>query len=231
MQSHLTSLIFSLDPGLSRKEVNKEMPNDAVHSNEETDNASERPSPKEDAGKILREIKDQVFGKPNRIADGFHRRFVLLRLKIHHVLQSDQIAELDRHVYIESILVDCRALFLENKLRHNNFTLQNFYRSRGFSNFAQEIDDFFDRHHSCGFPLRDVIKRWVDKHVVHGDFITEPDEQQAFANVDSIIDRGSIDNIFISILAIADTYERFRREWGSNIEEQASIILQRITER
>jgi hypothetical protein len=91
---------------------------------------------------VVKDLMEKHFYKSNRIEEVFYKKFLKLRQKINKVLKlSDDL--LDYDVYVDSILVDCRAIFLETKNRKSNSTLQNSYRARNLDDLANEIDEFF----------------------------------------------------------------------------------------
>lgn len=143
----------------------------------------------------------------------FHEKFVTLRRKVHRVLDREPNTKLDDEsydVFVNSILVDCRALFIENSRYKKNCTIQNFYTATNHPEFAKSIDELFDQKTSSGVSVREAIKGWVDRNVVHFDFIDKKTEQEHLDNVLSVIDRSTIDNLFIDILLIAQQYEEYR---------------------
>lgn len=172
---------------------------------------------KEDALKFL---EKGMFFKQNRIEELFYRRFVSLRKKIHKVLANECLDGFDYDVYIGSILVDCRAMFLENTRFKFNGTLQSTYRARKLDEYAAGIDEFFDREVVEGKSLKVVIKDWVDKTLVHVDYLEPDDEHLAYENILSVIDRKTLGSIFHDILIIARQYEEVRELYGKNSEEQ-----------
>ena len=44
----------------------------------------------------------------------FHEKFIKLRLKIHKIIEGQYDDELMYEILVHSILIDCRAIFLEN---------------------------------------------------------------------------------------------------------------------
>lgn len=180
---------------------------------------------KEDA---LRQLEKGFFNKPDRIADDFHEKFLKLRKKIHKAIDGD-LDTLDYDVYVNSILVDCRAMFLENAKYKLNSTLQNMYRSRNFNNYADRIDDFFNKKFTNDKTLKEIIKTWVDQRVVHYDFFEIEEEEKIFDDISLIFDRSTINNLFDQIIIIAISYEEFREQHGKNMSEQLDKTLKAFT--
>jgi len=132
-----------------------------------------------------------------------------LRLKVHRILEN-KLDEQTYSVFAESILVDCRALFIENSRYKTNCTLQNFYKATNHPEYAEGIDEYFDRATSNGVSLREVIKTWVDKHIVHFDYVIEEAEGAHLQDVRRLLDRQTIDNLFVDIMLFARQYEEYR---------------------
>lgn len=177
----------------------------------------------------LKLFEKGIFYKQNRIEDVFYKRFVLLRKKIHKVLSGNTIDDLDYDVYVNSILVDCRAIFLENTRYKLNSTLQGTYRARHLDDFAKGIDEFFNREVIKDKSLKVIIKDWVDKRLVHVDYLEPEDEELIVENISSIIDRTTLNNIFVDMLVIAKQYESVRELYGKNAGEQIEKTLSWLT--
>ena len=164
----------------------------------------------------------------SRLTRRFHEKFVSLRKKVHRVLDNDPATRLDDEsyeVYVNSILIDCRAIFIENKRYKKNCTIQNFYKATDHPEFADSIDEFFDRSIGNGPLLREIIKNWVDRNLVHFDFIDGAEEQESLNGILSIVDRTTIDNIFIDIMLIAQQYNEYR----SYLREQSHAVVEALT--
>ncbi|MEW6711517.1 MAG: hypothetical protein AB1403_16970 [Candidatus Riflebacteria bacterium] len=178
---------------------------------------------------VMKFIEKGMFFKQNRIEELFYIRFVDLRKKIHKLLTNEILDDFDYDVYVNSILVDCRALFLENPRYRFNGTLQSTYRARNLGEYAEGIDEFFDREVVEGKSLKVVIKDWVDQRLVHIDYLEPEDEDLVYENILSIIDRETLGNIFHDILIIARQYEEIRELYGANAEEQVNRTLSWLT--
>ncbi|MFM4743965.1 hypothetical protein ACEUDH_10175 [Aeromonas dhakensis] len=178
---------------------------------------------------LLNALDKGLYYKQNRIEEVFYRKFSILRKKVHKVLEEKDISELDYEVYVNSILVDCRALFLENARYEFNSTLQSTYKARDLEQYAKSIDEFFNQEISKGMTLKTVIKDWVDKRVVHVDYLDAEDEEIFIENIHSILDDETINNIFMYILIIASQYEEVREKYGKNAEEQMERTLAYLT--
>lgn len=178
----------------------------------------------------IKSINKGILYKQNRIEDAFYKKFVNLRKKIHHIIGED--GEQDSFIYevfVDSILIDCRAIFLENDKYKFNYTLQNTYRARGFSEYADYIDKYFNKIIKDNKTLKDIIKDYVDKQIAHYEYLEENNEKLINENILLILNRTSIDNIFIDILLIADQYEKVRKLYGKNSQEQVDNLLRILT--
>ncbi len=178
---------------------------------------------------VIKFIEKGMFFKQNRIEELFYIRFVSLRKKIHKLLTNEILDDFDYDIYVNSILVDCRALFLENPRYKFNGTLQSTYRARNLCEYAEGIDEFFDREVVEGKSLKVVIKDWVDQRLVHIDYLEPEDEDLVYENILSIIDRKTLGNIFHDILIIARQYEEVRELYGKNAEEQVNRTMSWLT--
>ncbi|HDY8109311.1 TPA: hypothetical protein RQK97_004360, partial [Vibrio vulnificus] len=175
-------------------------------------------------------IRKGTFHVHDRIGEVFKQKFNKMRCKIHRVLDHEEpLDDLTYDVYVTSILVDCRALFLESPYRKKNSTLQNFYVSRGFEELAQSIDSKFVNKDINGKKLGEIIKGWVDKRVAHVDYLDEETEEMYFDDILEILRRDTVENIFIELLVIAGEYEEFKKTYGDSMTEQFDRMLQVMT--
>jgi hypothetical protein len=181
---------------------------------------------KEDA---LKQIEKGLHYKQNRIEKSFYEKFTKLRKKIHKIIDNKFEDPLDYDTYVNSILIDCRAIFLENTRYKFNSTLQNTYRARGLHEYADSIDDFFNQTIKNDKTLKEIIKEWVDQRLVHYDYLEENEENLIFENITSILDRNTINNLFIDILIIAQQYEEIKKVYGENAEEQFNKVIEILT--
>ena len=171
-----------------------------------------------------------MFHVQDRIGEVFKQKFNMMRLKIHRVLDHEEpLDELSYDVYVTSILVDCRALFLESKFRKKNSTLQNFYLSRGFENLAKSIDEKFVNKDIDGKELGSIIKGWVDQRVAHVDYLDEETEGKQFDDILTVLRRDTVENLFIDLLVIAGEYEEFKKTYGHSMTEQMDRVLGVLT--
>ncbi|EGR3376013.1 hypothetical protein DMJ27_25195 [Vibrio parahaemolyticus] len=199
-----------------------------------TDDLDDFKSPYIPEFKTMEEVEEflskGVFHVQDRIGEVFKQKFNMMRLKIHRVLDHQEpLDELSYDVYVTSILVDCRALFLESKFRKKNSTLQNFYLSRGFEDLAKSIDEKFVNKDIDGKKLGHLIKGWVDQRVVHVDYLDEETEDEHFDGILTILRRDTVENLFIDLLVIAGEYEEFKETYGQSMTEQMDRLLRAFT--
>jgi len=143
----------------------------------------------------------------------FHEKFVILRRKVHRVLDRDPNTKLDDEsydVFVNSILVDCRALFIENSRYTKNCTIQNLYTATNHPEFAKSIDDIFDQKTVLAFPSEKPSKVGLIEMSSISILLMKNRSKNNLDNVLSVIDRSTIDNLFIDILLIARQYEEYR---------------------
>lgn len=174
-------------------------------------------------------LKKGIFYKKNYIEELFHKKFVKLRLKVHKILDNQYENNMDYETLVHSILIDCRAIFLENTKQTQNSTLQNIYKNRGLDDYAAGIDEYFDKIVKNGKSRKEIIKGFVDKRLAHCDFLEEDEEKILEENLLVILDRTTIENIFVDILFIAIQYEEIRKTFGKNPREQLDLVLKTLT--
>jgi hypothetical protein len=161
--------------------------------------------------------------------DLFGLRIDALKQKISLLRAVDAGEEFMGNLLVDSVLVDCRALFLEGDRYPRNSTLQNVYRARRMDARAQKVDEFLSTKMSAGKTVREVIKAWVDRRVVHIDWLWDEEEDQIFEDMRSFLfndEKGGL-LTFLDIL-IAD-YECVRLSYGRNSREQINNVLAALT--
>jgi len=120
-------------------------------------------------------------------------------------------------------------MFLENKRYLFNSTLQSTYRARNLNEYADGIDEFFERKINDNKTLKEAIKDWVDKRVAHYDYLEPEEEKAIFEATSNLLDRDVLGNLFHDILIIAKQYEEIRTQYGSNAKEQFEKTLAALT--
>lgn len=172
-----------------------------------------------------------LFKKMNRIEEVFSDKLKIMNQKIHRIISGYfKDDELSYRVYVNSILTDCRAMFLENSRCKFNSTLQSTYRARGLEILANEIDEIFNEaHNPTGKQLREIIKSWIDKRVVHYDYLESEKEKEIREDIENILDQNSINNLFEKLIIISISYENLCDELGKNSEEQLEKTLSWLT--
>ena len=173
----------------------------------------------------LAHLKKGMFHIEDRIGEVFHNKFSLLIEKIHVILDYKDFENLDYEVYLNSILVDCRCLFLESKRLKLNSTIQNFYESRGRHELAEKINTEFVKKIVNGLELGEIIKNWVDKRIVHLDYLDKEDEDIRYQSILEILDNTSVNNLLREILRIAEEYEEFIVLYGKSKTDSIDFVL------
>ena len=158
----------------------------------------------------------------------FRRRLEDLQEKI---IKLKSIGNSDKFVLdiiTSSILVDTRALFLENERYKRNATLQNIYRARGMNDKADDIDRVFNEKKFCELSLRDVVKQWVDQRIVHIDWLWREEEDEASNKINALFSE-SESNLQTILLKIIEDYMLFISQYGKNKREHLDLLLQCMT--
>lgn len=130
-----------------------------------------------------------------RIERAFSARFGDLKQKILRLTDIEPDDVFVKDVLLTSILVDTRTLFLESDRQKRNSTLQNVYRARRMEERAKSVDEVFDEKVLDGKTLREIIKSWVDKRVVHMDFLWDDDEVIHIKRIEWFIFGGGMNNL------------------------------------
>ncbi|MDU8458147.1 hypothetical protein [Pseudomonas syringae group sp. J254-4] len=164
-----------------------------------------------------------------RIERAFSARFSELKEKISRLFDIELSDPFEANLLLTSILVDTRALFLESDRQKRNATLQNVYRARRMESRAAAVDAVFDEEFFPGKSLREVIKAWVDKRVVHMDWLWDDDEVILFKRMESLIFGGGMKNLLIVLVELITEYEEVVLRFGENMREQLDLIVRSMT--
>ncbi|WP_186139878.1 hypothetical protein [Burkholderia gladioli] len=168
----------------------------------------------------------------SRIEDSFAERLRCMKEKIDRLENLRDDDPFLGNVLVESILVDCRAMFLERKKKDpaedKNSTLQNVYRARGEHEKAEKIDKIFEKK-IFEVTLREIIKGWVDKRIAHMDFLKKPEESELFSRASAFIFSESDSGMLTVLRAIVDEYEAFTRENGPNLRAAIDRVMELLT--
>ncbi|HEP6274465.1 TPA: hypothetical protein VDA67_002311 [Burkholderia vietnamiensis] len=168
----------------------------------------------------------------SRIEDSFAERLHGMKEKIARLESLRSVDPFLSNVLVESILVDCRALFLERKKKDpaedKNSTLQNVYRARGEDEKAKKIDDVFERK-ILNKSLKTIIKGWVDKRIVHMDFLKKPEEDELFSIASTFIFSEDDSGMLPVLRAIVDEYEAFTGTHGPNMRAAIDRVFELLT--
>ncbi|WP_343515092.1 hypothetical protein [Klebsiella quasipneumoniae] len=177
--------------------------------------------------------KDGIFFPIKNIERLFNSKFISLRKKIHRFLDDDfdkKYDSLDKNVYLQSILVDCRAMFLESPRRKDNGTMQNIFIIRNFPEMAEKIDNAFNEKIEGDITYRKIIKDIVDQRIAHYDYVDDEVENKYLEHLELIINREDFKNIFILLLSLSIDYKSFLEVYGETYEEQFNQFLNFMTD-
>lgn len=164
-----------------------------------------------------------------RIEQAFSARFCELKEKISRLSAIEHTDPFAANLILTSILVDTRALFLESDRQKRNATLQNVYRARRMEERAKAVDAIFDEEVFQGKSMREVIKGWVDKRVVHMDWLWNDDEVLLFSQMESLIFESGMKNLLSVLLGIIAEYEEVVFRFGKDAQEQLERVLKEMT--
>lgn len=227
-------LVFSTDKYMSNKNRDKKTNND-IDTNDE--HHMHIDPEKYWKGKSTDEIcelinKDGIFFHLKPIQNSFDSRLNQLRKKLHRFLSpkfSKKYDKFDQDIYLKSILVDCRALFLESAWLKESATLQNIYMIRKQPERARAIDKLFDEKVIGELSYRDIIKRVVDKRIVHIDWLDSNQERECLEHTEYILSRKTIKSLFILLLQISIDYSEFVKQYGKSVDDQLDMLLRSLT--
>jgi len=164
-----------------------------------------------------------------RIEAAFRSRFDDLKDKI---VRLNEMAETDmflKNLLITSILVDTRALLLEDEKLERNATLQNVYLARRLVERAKNVDAALDREILPGKNFREIIKCWVDKRVVRMDWMWDEDEASAYMDMDEVFFSDGIYSFTAVLLSLIEEYEGVVARLGKNAREQMELAITALT--
>ncbi|MBH3362207.1 hypothetical protein [Pseudomonas sp. URMO17WK12:I11] len=164
-----------------------------------------------------------------RIERVFSARFVELKEKILRLFAIEKADQFAANVLLTSILVDTRALFLESDRQKRNATLQTVYRARRMEERAEAVDAIFDEEVLQGKSMREVIKGWVDKRVVHIDWLWDDDEILLSKQMESLIFESGMRNLLQVLLELIAEYEEVVIRLGKDSQEQIDRVFRAMT--
>lgn len=165
----------------------------------------------------------------SKIENVFGPRLEALKEKIRRLRAAGDSNVFVKNLLVDSILVDCRALFLENKGRARNATLQNVYRARRLDEVATRVDKILSMSASSERTARDVIKTWVDKRVVHIDWLWDEEEERIFEDMKAFLFSSERGGLLELLDTLIEDYEKMRSTFGKNAREQIDMVLAVMT--
>lgn len=123
-------------------------------------------------------------------------------------------------VFLESILVDVRAILMENERYKKNYTMQNSFKinslgdgSDAISKFASEIDEYMKKTvlPDGQTSFYKAVKFYTDKYIAHRDSTT-PDDDRKCAKIKSYFLDDQNFSLAYTVQAIIETAEKFEEE-------------------
>ncbi|MFU1518279.1 hypothetical protein ACM25P_07170 [Vreelandella alkaliphila] len=94
---------------------------------------------------------------------------------------------------------------------------------------AKSVDEVFDEKVLDGKTLREIIKSWVDKRVVHMDFLWDDDEVIHIKRIEWFIFGGGMNNLLFVLLKLIAEYEEVVARFGENAQDQLHLVLSEMT--
>lgn len=148
--------------------------------------------------------KTEFYRKFSDFEKKFFNNLELLIERINK-LKSLKPGTLDYWTYYDAVLVQIRAMFIENPGRKSNHTFQNYLKKIGQDDAAGVIDDYLNTEIAEGISLKEAIKITVDKFIAHYDKINngeEKIEQLCREKLTESNEKYSIGNILVDFLMI-----------------------------
>lgn len=165
----------------------------------------------------------------SRIEAAFSARLKDLKEKIIRLESIEKNDLFLSNTLINSILVDCRALFFESGRLQRNATLQNVYRARRMDEKAEAVDEILNQEVIDGKSLREVIKAWVDKRIVHMDWLWDEQESAMLEDIKGLIFSEKLNGLFGILKGLVDEYEAIVGRFGKDAKEQFELTLRALT--
>ena len=95
--------------------------------------------------------------------------------------------DIDIITYFDMIVVQLRALCIENNIYKNNYTAQILLRKLGYSDLANRIDrmlgESFFEEVSPPMTIRDALKLLADKFICHYDNYDAPEQGNQYCSI------------------------------------------------
>lgn len=165
----------------------------------------------------------------SKIEKTFGQRVDELKEKIRRLKTGDPEDVFLLNLLANSILVDCRALFLENKSRSRNATLQNVYLARSMHEESARVDQLLNMEAAPGKTARQVIKGWVDQRIVHIDWLWDEQEEQFFDDIKTFLLNAHGGGLLALLDELIEDYDRMRSTFGDNLREQIDQVFAALT--
>ncbi len=109
-----------------------------------------------------------------KFQEEFQKNLVLLVKRITKFDSIEKYSE-DYYVYFDMILVQIRAMFIENPRYKNNYTGQVYLRKLGMDKEVDIINSFLEEKIYADLTIKEAIRTIVDKFIVHYDPLNDKD--------------------------------------------------------
>ncbi|WP_336046157.1 hypothetical protein [Solibacillus ferritrahens] len=150
------------------------------------------------------------FSEYNKI---FNEKKAFLKAKIEK-FKSLKPGSFEYSCYMDLILVDVRAMLLENDRYAKNYTIQNHFRrftEKGKQSLLNKVADNIDEYLKIelieGLSIKESIKFYVDKFLVHFDDVNSHDFDKKEEIIQSLINNEvyNLQAIVENVLEYADS--------------------------
>lgn len=140
--------------------------------------------------------------------ESFKEKMMLLLKRINKFTTLEENTD-EYYIYFDIILIQIRAMFIENERNKNNYTSQIYAKNLESEYHVSLINNILHERLLDDFTIRDGIKLIVDKTLAHYDFISEKDKEKIEICKRALMDKNSKYNLHIFalklIIATADS--------------------------
>lgn len=101
-----------------------------------------------------------------------HYKLLLRRYARFREVNQPQNPDIDVITYFDIIIVQLRAICIENPKLKKNYTVQNLLKKMGRPDLSKNIDDMLDQEFAeftKGYPIRKALKTLADQYICHYD--------------------------------------------------------------
>ncbi|WP_449405790.1 hypothetical protein [Massilia phosphatilytica] len=94
---------------------------------------------------------------------------------------------------------------------------------------ATSVNELLNMNVSPGRTARDVIKAWVDKRVVHVDWLWDEEEERILEDMKAFLFNTEGGGLLELLDKLIEDYEKMRSTFGKNSREQIEMVLSALT--